>query len=168
VGADLDPEGNAVELVFVELESGVAPVAVVELDADPRVVEVVGDALGVLEHFVFRVLLPDGDDDDLLGGDAGREHEPLLVGVRVMMSAPSARHESPHEVVCAIRSSSSSSENVMSNASANDCPRWWEVPACTDFPSGISASTVVVVSAPGNLSWSGFWPFNTGIASRSS
>ena len=102
-----------------------------------------------------------------LGATVGGSTSPWS-SLWLMMSAPIARHDRPQDVVYAVRSASSSSANVMSKASANDCPRWWLVPPCTDFPSGISASTVVVVSAPGNLSWSGFRPRSTGMPSTSS
>ncbi len=54
------------------------------------------------------VLLPDGDDDDLLGRERGGRTRPWSSEC-VMMSAPSERHDSPHEVVWAVFSSSSAS-----------------------------------------------------------
>ncbi len=67
--------------MFVELEAGIALVSVVEFDAEAGRLEVVGDGFGVLEDVLLRILLPDGDDDDLRGRDGWRENEALVVGV---------------------------------------------------------------------------------------
>jgi hypothetical protein len=56
----------------------------------------------------------------------------------------------------------------MSNALEKFCPRSCDVPACSAFPSCISASMQYVVTAPGNFSASVFVPFTTGIASTCS
>ncbi len=95
VGTDLDPERNAVEFVLVELEPGIALVAVVEFDADLGGIEVVRDALGVLEHVVHGVLLPDRDDDDLRGGHPRRKHQSLLVRVGHDQRAERAPRDPP-------------------------------------------------------------------------
>jgi len=62
--------------VFVELEAGIALVAVVEFHAEAGFLEVVGDIFRVLEDVVFGILLPDGDDDDLRGRDRRRSTSP--------------------------------------------------------------------------------------------
>ena len=81
VRADLDPEGDPVEFPLVELEAGVALVAVVEFDPQTGLVEFGREVGGVVEHFFLSVLLPDRHHDDLFGGERRWEHEPLVVGV---------------------------------------------------------------------------------------
>ena len=55
----------------------------------------------------------------------------------------------------------------MSNARAKFEPRSWLVPICSARRSPISASPVIVTSAPGNFSASLLRPLIVGIASQS-
>mmetsp|Transcript_3579 Transcript_3579/g.14490 ORF Transcript_3579/g.14490 Transcript_3579/m.14490 type:complete len:300 (-) Transcript_3579:645-1544(-) len=86
----------------------------------------------------------------------------------VMMSPPTMRVETPHEVWYTWRCSPSSSRNCVPKALAKFWPRLCEVPACSALRSPIMASMVYVCSAPANFSIRLLRPQMTGMASTPS
>mmetsp|Transcript_22814 Transcript_22814/g.70485 ORF Transcript_22814/g.70485 Transcript_22814/m.70485 type:complete len:413 (+) Transcript_22814:169-1407(+) len=86
----------------------------------------------------------------------------------VMMSPPTMRVDTPHDVCHTCRCSPSSSWNCVPKALAKFCPRLWLVPACSALRSPIIASIVYVWSAPANFSMRLLRPQMTGMASTPS
>ena len=82
-----------------------------------------------------------------------------------MISPPTIRVDTPHDVVHAVCCTPVSSRNSMPNTRAKFCPSSWLVPICSALPSPIIASQVNVLVAPANRSRAVFSPTTTGIAS---
>ena len=85
-----------------------------------------------------------------------------------MMSAPTSRVETPHEVFQTWSRSPAAVWKVTSNAREKFWPRLWLVPAWSALLSCISASQLYVRSAPAKRSLSVFRPVSTGMAIHSS
>ncbi len=84
-----------------------------------------------------------------------------------MMSAPTRRVETPHEVCHPYSCSPVSAEYWMSKARAKFCPSSWLVPICSALPSLIIPSQVHEHVAPANRSRAVFLPRWTGTARTS-
>src|SRR5690625_7504118 len=75
-----------------------------------------------------------------------------------MMSAPTSRVDTPHDVAHTYSSSLFLFWKVQSNAFAKFWPRKWLVPACSALPSCFSASMKYVLTEPANSSLGDFKP----------
>ena len=88
--------GDALELVFGKLPSGLLRVVVVKLDADAQLAKSGGDAVYLFTdrgQLLGRAV--DGDDDDLHGGEVWRQDEAVVVRVRHDERADEAGGDAP-------------------------------------------------------------------------
>ena len=84
-----------------------------------------------------------------------------------MISPPTMRVETPHDVVQACCWVPDASRYWMSKALAKFWPSSWLVPICSALPSPIIASHVSVLTAPANRSLAVLRPTITGMARTS-
>ena len=95
-GTDLHPDGHAAHLPVVELEAGADVIAIVHLNPDAGLLELQEDAIGAVHHFaLLGIVLEDGHDHGLGGGQAGRQDQSLVVAVDHDHGADDAARDGP-------------------------------------------------------------------------
>ena len=88
------------------------------------------------------------EHDDLMGARRGGTRRPSSSPC-AMISPPTMRVDTPHDVVHAVCCAPVSSRNSMPNARAKFCPSSWLVPICSALPSPIIPSHVNVAVGAG-------------------